>query len=195
MCSGLMVSIAAKAAPGRRTEMGSFLAAFWADAIPEAINVTPTIRLGRKVRMIRRTSRMNTRLLTKAEMKESVHIVRDGGGKRGIPPGRMGMSYRTVPNRETATGLRPATAEGGCPHIFIWRAPYYLALDSVLSLRAVDHRSVRPIALGPALSGLAHCLEIRLLILGRQNYHRDLNAARAAHSGRIDHTIIRIVGK
>src|SRR5258708_39720547 len=81
-----MVSIAAMAAGGRRTETGSFLAVFCAtfcaDAIPEVINVTPTIRLGKNVGKIRRISRMNTRLLTKGELIESVHIVRDSGGKR-----------------------------------------------------------------------------------------------------------------
>src|SRR5258708_36073684 len=79
-----MVSIAAMAAGGRRTETGSFLAVFCAtfcaDAIPEGINVTPTIRLGKNVGKIRRISRMNTRLLTKAEMIESAHIVGDSGG-------------------------------------------------------------------------------------------------------------------
>src|SRR5260370_18913024 len=88
--------IAANAAGGRRTETGSFFAGFCAafcatfcatlcaDAIPEVIKVTPSIRLGKNVRMIRRTSRMNTRLLTKAEMKKSAHIVRDSGEKRRV---------------------------------------------------------------------------------------------------------------
>src|SRR5258708_4332417 len=97
-----MVSIAAMAAGGRRTEAGCFLAVFCAtfcaDAIPEVINVTPTIRLGKNVGKIRRISRMNTRLLTKAEMIESVHIVRDSGGKRRALSSYLsaGLSSTTV---------------------------------------------------------------------------------------------------
>src|ERR1700674_5661814 len=90
--------------------------------------------------------RMNTRLLTKAEMKESVHIVRDGRDKRRIRQGCWGYPVGHGLRNLGRDGGRDAPATAG-------RMPA-LRSSLVLAFSLIDGSSVRPIACGAALSWL-----------------------------------------